>query len=358
MAMNLELLTQADYVLTACGRPVPPKGYRFVDLPRVIPFHFDTQFSAGPATPFNRTIANTANTVFLTRGIVLNSSFQVRLRWPSGRFLSSAMMFNDGQQASPQGDGATMLSLTEEIPLDPDARVSVQISGLNGGHAVDLDLWGVLRYMLKEGDGGAGDRGRRGGGDAGASCIIGYPTLTRGNLAGIDLIDDPIETLKQRPRYLCGPNQNIMAPEWALGNQCQLETPDGYQDEPFTFFSQSIAIPANGEVYNVPVIVPGGGEDVVVKKLRFFTTYTEDYFSVPVLQLRLPNGYSMTGGDMIPVAYDQNFIPNVFELPVFPTLRLQTGVRVILDAADMLVAGMGTATLVVQFVGVKRRKLS
>jgi hypothetical protein len=37
--MGLELLTQADMVLDNCGRPVPPKGYRFVDLPRIIPFH-------------------------------------------------------------------------------------------------------------------------------------------------------------------------------------------------------------------------------------------------------------------------------------------------------------------------------
>ena len=37
--MGLELLTQADYVLNACGRPVPPPGFKFVDLPRIIPFH-------------------------------------------------------------------------------------------------------------------------------------------------------------------------------------------------------------------------------------------------------------------------------------------------------------------------------
>ena len=37
--MGLELLTQADYVLNNCGRPVPPPGFKFVDLPRIIPFH-------------------------------------------------------------------------------------------------------------------------------------------------------------------------------------------------------------------------------------------------------------------------------------------------------------------------------
>jgi hypothetical protein len=357
MGTTLELLTQADYVLTPCGRPVPPPGYRFVDLPRVIPFHFDNTVGAQPGTPFNRVVSNTANTVFLTRGIVLNSGFRVRLRWPSGRFISSNVLFNQNEQASPMGTGATMLALTEEMPLDPDARISVQISGLDTSFAAcDLNLWGVLRYLLKVGD-DTGE-GRRVARDPAATCLIGYPTISKNNGAGLDLIDDPIETLKSRPRYLCGPNQNIMVPEWGLGNQCTPETPDGWQDEPFTFFSAPIAIPHGGEVYDVPVIVPGGGEDVIVKSLKFFTTYTEDYFAVPVLQIRLPNGFSMTGGDMIPVAYDQNFIPNVFELPVFPTLHLTTGMRVILDAADMLVSGVGTATLVVQFVGVKRRRLS
>lgn len=354
---NLELLTQADYVLSPCGRPVPPAGYRFIDLPRVIPFHFDNEVGGQPGTPFNRLLSNTANTLFLCKGIALNSGFQARLRWPSGRFLSAGMMFNENQVASPQGVGSTMLALTEEMPLDPDARISVQLSGLGtitGG--CDLDLWGVLRYMLKVSDGSNGGRSAGNGGNGGASCLIGYPAIVKNNGAGLDLIDDPIETLKARPRYLCGPNQNIMAPEWALGNQCTPETPDGWTDEPFTFFSQAIAIPHDGEIYNIPVIVPGGGEDFIVKSLKFFTTYTDEYFSVPVLQLRLPNGFSMMGGDMIPVAYDQNFIPNVFELPVFPTLPVTTGMRIILDAADMLVSGVGTATLIVQFVGCKRRR--
>lgn len=358
MGTTLELLTQADYVLTPCGRPVPPKGFRFVDLPRVIPFHFDNTVGAQPGTPFNRTVSNTANTLFLTRGIVLSSGFRARLRWPSGRFISSNMMFNFLEQASPQGVGATMLALTEEMPLDPDARISVQISGLNATNAAcDLNLWGVLRYMLKVGD-DTGE-GSRVSGNPAASCIVGYPAVAKNNDAGLDLIDNPVDVLKARPRYVCGPNQNIMVPEWALGNQCTPETPDGFQDEPFTFFSPVIAIAANDEVYSVPVIVPGGGEDIIVKSLKFFTTYQSDggFFSVPTLQIRLPNGFSMTGGDMIPVAYDQNFIPNVFELPVFPTLHLKTGMRLILDAADMLVTGSGTAFLKVQFVGVKRRAI-
>lgn len=48
--MGFELLTEADYVLDACGREVPPPGYRFVDLPRVIPFHSAVRATLGTGT--------------------------------------------------------------------------------------------------------------------------------------------------------------------------------------------------------------------------------------------------------------------------------------------------------------------
>ena len=349
--MDLQVLQEADYVLTPCGRPVPPDGFAFVDLPRVIPFFFNTTMGT-PGAPFNRSVGNTSNTLFLCRGIVVDSGFRIRLKWPTGRFLSQSMEFNFSEQASPMGRGATMLALTEEMPLDPDSRVSVQLSGINFTGQVQLSLWGVLRYMLKDKD------TVKGGGPGGAACdcIIGYPTVLKQSLQGLDTMSDPIESLKQRPRYVCGPNQNIMAPEWALGNQCTPETPDGFTDEPFTFFSPAIAIAKNSEVYGVPVIVPGAGEDVIIRKLRFLVSYTEDYFSIPMLGIRLPNGYSLMGGDMIPVAYDFVAIPNVFEIPVFPTITIPAGQRLILDAADILPSGSGTATLRVQFDGVKRRR--
>jgi hypothetical protein len=353
-APDFQLLTQADYVLNACGRAIPPPGYRFIDLPYIIPFHFDTnQGQVGPATPFNRTISNASPALFLCKGIILRSDFQVRLKWPTGRFLSYSIEFNAGQEASPQGTGSTMFCFDTLMPIDPDGRVSVQISALNGGNSVDLDLVGVLRYFIAD---TSNPSAAAGAADVAASCIIGYPTLSKGNGAGLDLIANPIATLKQRPRYLCGPNQNIMAPEWALGDQCTAETPAGYIDEPFTFFSDPIVIPANGEVYDVPVIVPGSGETVVIHRLRFFVSYPEEFFSVPVIQIRLPNGYSLMGGDMIPCVYDQDFIPNVFELPVFPTIACPPGMRLIVDAADMLVSGEGSATLTIQFDAKKRRK--
>ena len=368
------MLRQADYVLNDCGRPIPPPGYRFVDLFRVIPFHFDTSAAAGPATPFNRGITNNADTIFIARGITIDSTFQVRLRWPSGRFLSQATMWYNALQASPMGTAGTMLALQAEEVLQPDAHVTVQIAPGAGGinNFVNLSLWGVLRYLLKDSD--APDLGKVGtsapascivGYAKGGNCIVGYPAAAAPSgdaaAAAAALITDPVQALEARPRYQCTPNQNIMAPEYRLGNQCTLETPNGYRDEPFTFFSPPIDIPAGGEVDNVAVLVPGQ-DQVIVRKITFYITLSNGgFFAIPTVQIRLPNGYSITGGDMIPCSTDFDFLPYVWQLPIFPMLHLLAGDRIIMDFADMLVSGAGEESfsqIVVEFDGVKRRAIT
>jgi hypothetical protein len=123
---KLQRLTEADYVLDACGRPVPPKGYRFVDLPYVIPFHFDDVVPV--PLPTNSGIFNSARVVFLCRGIVVRSDFRWRIKWPSGRFLSQGMEFDAIEQASPQGVGSSLIAFSSEIPIGPDQRITVQLN--------------------------------------------------------------------------------------------------------------------------------------------------------------------------------------------------------------------------------------
>jgi len=369
------MLKEADYRLNDCGRPIPPPGYRFVDLFRVIPFHFDTFAAAGPATPFNRAISNNAETIFIARGVTIDSTFQVRLRWPSGRFLSQQTMWFNALQASPMGTAGTMLAFEAEEVIQPDQRITVQIApGAGGGNEfVNLSLWGVLRYLLKDTDAPA-ISGKSSGKAApsscivgyakGGNCIVGYPATALPSsdaaAAAAALMTDPVQALEARPRYLCTPNQNIMAPEYRLGNQCTPETPDGYRDEPFTFFSPLVNIPAGGEVDNVAVLVPGQDKVVVRKITSYVTLSNGGFFAIPTMQIRLPNGYSMTGGDMIPCASDFDFLPYVWQLPVFPMLDLFAGDRLILDFADMLVSGAGEdsfSQILVEFDGIKRRKI-
>jgi len=344
----VELLREADMVLNSCGRLVPPAGYRYIDLPRVMNFFLFP--ATGAATPYQQRISNDADTVFICKGVGIGvGTPPIRIRWPDGRFLSQ-FPFQGGND-SPGGIGANLLALPQERAIDPGGRVSVEFSGSLGG-VTKVALWGVLRYMLKET--GAGDS------TAGSECLVGYSTALA-SLGGTKtmaadagkllMMPDPAKALAALPRLKCGPNQNIMAPEFLLGNQCTPETPVGFEDETFTFFSQPINVPANGQNYGNAVIVPGS-DRVVIKSIAAFVTINSPLVStIPTLAIRLPNGYSLMGGDMLPM----NLMPGGG--PSFPTLRVNSGDRLILDMADMEASGnTGSSTTIIQFDGVKRRK--
>lgn len=465
--MGLELLTQADFVLNACGRPMPPRGYKFVDLPKVIPFHavfslpaFDfpaapdsgngefiisslgspnlicqatnnagspvgatvqgnlitvnipnntttvnavvaalngnPAFAAvaiaaviGDGTKFAQTaptsivieavappptqnrVENTTNTLFIVLGIsLITDPVAVRIRWPNGTFWNqfpSGNVVTANSTGFPQGVAGNMIALDEPVIIPKGGKVSIEMSGGNPG-TVDIALWGKVRYLLK-------DTGPTSGGEVdgqtcivgypseaqpqGApNCLIGYPVQSPGKANGaIITMPDPVLTLKERPRVNCWPNQNIMAPEWFLGNQCFTDTPPGFEDESFTFFSgqqdggQPIPIvlnAANGyQNFNNAVGVPGT-QDVIIKRWRAIATWADGATANITAQLRSPTGYSVTGGDQIPFWLE-------FWLPVFPTLNMRAGTNIILDVSAQ--EGQGSISVVFEFDAVKRRRI-
>ena len=94
-----------------------------------------------------------------------------------------------------------------------------------------------------------------------------------------------------------------MAPEFLLGNQFETDTPPGFWDEPYTFLSQVVTITAGGadQAYSNSIQVPGQ-DDVVIRRWRIISTWTEDGGAgLPIVGLRSPTGYSITGGDQIPL---------------------------------------------------------
>ena len=478
--MSLELLTQADYVLNSCGRPVPPKGFKFVDLPKIIPFHHTPQATGAPPTitvldelnhgwvltgvnyvalpvylsmtnttapttvtvtntgtqinvainissfgpdeltntagvaKFNATpgfsavmvasiynagsastimpsnvfspvlfqaagsvyvftegwptqdyLSNNSNTLFLCRGIMLQTDpVSVRLKWPNGRYWNqfpSGNPFLSAGACFPQGTGGNLYALDEEVPIEKGSKVAIEMSGPNVGN-VDVHLWGVLRYLLK-------DNGPSSFAEVnGKTCIVGYPSQaqTQGPpaclvgypVAGIPgsgsalikTMPDPIQVLKYRRRFHCWPNGNIFAPEFRLGNQCETDTPPGCRDESYTFFSAPIVVPGGGQNYSNPVAVPGQ-DDVVIRRWRASIVWNDGSTGTPVVQIRLPNGYSVTGGDQIPLNLG-------YWMPMFPTLRVATGTSFFLDVSDSLAGDGGSITVTFEFDAVKRRKLA
>jgi hypothetical protein len=456
--MGLELLTQADYVLNACGRPVPPKGFRFVDLPKIISFHQQFQLPAWnmPAAPdtlngdftvqstgstqlqFNVTnnvaqplqvtvngqsivlniptvgilistilallngnaafaalavaksttptlpaqfltavlsffvppqatqprIENLSQTLFLTWGIMLQTDpISVRLKWPSGRYWNQfpsnnpTATFQAGSNL-PQGTGGNLYALDEEMPIERGGRVAVEISGGNTG-PVDIALWGVLRYLLK-------NTGNSLGSIDGETCVVGYPAQAQAESApncligypasggakgkqGSILITDPVIELKERPRVICWPNGNILAPEFRLGNQAGRYVPKGFYDESFTFLSDTYTVQPGVQSYSNAVGVPGQ-DDVVLRRWRAIVTWASGASGVPAVGMRSPSGYSVTGGDLIPIDLG-------YWYPFFPTLILKHGTVLVIDVA-LPNNAVGSVNVQIEFDAAKRRRLA
>lgn len=324
----LELLTQADMVLNACGRPIPPAGYRWVDLPRIIPYQ--RVLAAGVGQTVSR-VQNIANTVFLCRGVAINTaSAAYQIRWPNGRVLEAALARN------PVGTSQIMKALLPEVPLDPQGQISITLNSLIGASAVDdtttVLFYGVLRYLLR----------------------------ARG-----DEPPFPVMSISQAPRVRSGPNQNIMCPEWLLGEQCTPETPPGYWDEPFTLFADPITVSVTAGVAGSPVLdfavqLPGDCDWFVIKRWGFSTTLDAGVLTgQPVVGWRLADGYSVTGGDMVPTIQDSGTAPSpTGGTQLLPSLPVPGGTRMLLDVDSIDATGTGDLVTIVRFDGVKRRKLA
>lgn len=316
-----QLLEQVDFVLNACGRPQTPDGTRFAELPYFISFHSSAFAAAAPGAPTQGRIANNRNYPFAVKGINFQNYIPTRIKWPSGKYLAQG----PGASTSLEQPGAPLavLALNRDVVLDPGARASIEMTGADTG-LVDLIFMGVLRIPIKGNSMNA------------SSSII-----------------DPIAELEARPRFLCGPPQNIMAPEWALGNQCGEETPAGYEDESFTFFSPDVTVTIGSQVFDTVVQVPGGGDDVIIKRCRALSDYSNVTGGppLPTFGLRLPNGYSITGGDLIPS-------PVLEYWPWVPSVRIRNNERLILDVADMVATGAtGSITSKLEFDAVRRKGL-
>ena len=314
----LSPLETADYVLNACGRPLPPAGYRWVDLPRYISFYLP--IAAGVNTV--QRVLNKSPQPFLCRAVYVNTGGQVavRIKWPDGRFLHKNVA-----ASNPHSQGvaaAEMLAVMPEKLIPPSGAISVELSAIGTpGFQVAITFVGCLRFLLKA---------------SGSEPDQYIPQLS---------------TAPRVRRY-----SNILAPEWYLGEQCTPETPAGYEDESFTLLADPVTVNVDPDslfsdqagVMRVP-----GDADFVPRLARFTTTFTGGATGTPTLGVRFDDGYSLTGGDLVPLStllLDWNAI--------FPTQVLRAGTRVFVDMGVIdSASGPGTCVGVLEFDGVKRRKL-
>lgn len=326
-------------------------------------------FSAGAFStvlPTKERISNNAKTLFLCEGVGLRveSNLQVRVKWPNGRFLAQNLSGDQTVSGScfPQGVAGNMIALNEPVPIERGAVIAVEIAGTGVGN-VDLQFWGKLRYLLKDSAGG--------GVVDEETCVVGYPAAAQGNktscLVGypvkagagagfsFESISDPVAALEDLPRFGCGPNQNVMAPEFRMGNQATPETPTGFEDESFTFLSPAYTVAVGQSLYGCIVTVPGA-VDVVIKRFRLISTWDDAALAVGppvvIVGLQLPSGYSVTGGDLIPTDL-------LWWAPLFPTLRVAHGARIVFDLSSIgFSSARGSITTRIEFDAVKRRRVS
>jgi hypothetical protein len=93
---------------------------------------------------------------------------------------------------------------------------------------------------------------------------------------------------------------------------------------------------------------------MVLKRWRAISVWDAMTTGDPVVGMRLPSGYSITGGDLIPCA-------PLFWVPFFPRQVVEgaaksggAGGRIIVDVSNIDAAGANITT-VIEFEAVKRR---
>jgi hypothetical protein len=199
---DLEILTQADYVLDKCGRPRPPRqGLSSLYIRKG--FLIQTTFPAATGSP-TQTITKeiTGDTTWCLRGIQITSTtataLSVQFLLPTGKFLINQLQ--DALQIAGYGSYKYAFRPEWRMPVGTKIQVTFEVTNTTNQQPMAICFDGAYQYLLKGGEG--------------RIC----PT------------DEAVESL---PRYFSDPNQNIMAPPWQHG--LADPAPPGHYDEDFIY---------------------------------------------------------------------------------------------------------------------------
>lgn len=345
-------------------RRIVPQPSSWTDLPRIIPF----AQSFASVNPQTTRVSNAAKVPFHCCGLAVPAGVPAglnwRIKWPDGTYLSRDPFVTQsaaGPIFGPVGAAGNMGAIPSPVVIAPGARIAVETSGATGDFS--LQFWGWCRYpdtTPRIQDARASERAKGVettcliGYPVGDGCLIGYPT---GRVNGAP---DPAATAAAilSNRFQC--NGNLLAPEFRLGNQCDTFTPDGSTDECFTFLTDPITLEPNQVISGINVVIPGLSDSkMVFRRWRAITTWvpagTGEIIPPPdggpAVALRTPDGYSVTGGDMIPML-PWAWMP----FPVFEEMR--AGGRLVLDVSTFLATAVTLSmTFQIEFDCAKRVKV-
>ena len=272
--MDVQLLTQADFVLGKCGRPEPPQaGLSSLYLPKS--FLVQQVFSASTGSP-TQTVTKeiTGDTTWCLRGMQISSSsataISLQVLLPDGKFLINNLQ--DALQIAGYGSYRYLFTVEKKCPPGSKIQVTFEVTNTTAQQPMAILFDGAYQYLLK--------------GGTGRIC----PTD---------------EVAGELPRYFADPNQNIFAPCWQHG--VGPATPPGYVDEEFVYSGKQSATASFPAGYpgsaisvtaaNVTAIQQIGMDDAEfhVRRLLFEVSEDGTVTSGTVLaRIRDGSGYSLT----------------------------------------------------------------
>lgn len=324
--MTPELLTQADQVLSRCGKLEVPRSGSWIDIP--VGLHYSKFLAAGAADTTEEKVVDTrVPFIFRSFQAWLNpisvGAVYWRLRLPNGKWYNSKVCA--ATESFDYGSYRSTIDPPLECPAGSRFYFTTDniIAALNSDVTIDVLLEGSLRYFLKDGTGCA----------------------------------DPIAKqweaeLAKFGRFPWNPNGNILAPEWMLGNQCYPETPAGFKDYAFWYTlpsSIAVNVPIDGSVVSNQPLRIETSADFVMRSLSFIQTNPAGVTGTLYWQIRDDTGYSLTDGFCS---------ANRMSTVVFPEHKIRAGGALFFDYTMQLTSGVGGSTIPIQPVlgGVKRRR--
>jgi hypothetical protein len=317
--MDVQLLKQADVVLSKCGRPIAPQGMSAVCFYRGIPIQ--AVFAAASAST-RQTITKeiSGDTTFLLRAISATSSaataMRIQIQLPNGHFLLSNL--TDVLTFAGYGSWRYLIS-ADGVECPPGTKITITLLDDNplAAQPIMMLFEGCDRYLLLGGHGGRPGR----------------------------LVSD-------LPRYRISEPQNIMAPCSMAGEGP--ETPDGYEDWEFTYVSDVISIDVNAANLAGTISIPiDNATDFLCRSIAYQQA-TDAGVNTPGLwlgRIRSSSGYALMDDyvDLIGML-------NGTLMPGKEWFVKKAG-QVFVDVILVGAAGTGSVYLTVFMEGVRRRKL-
>lgn len=231
MSMDLQLLSQADQVLSKCGLRTF-QGGSVVPLQKS--FLMPMVLQPGQSTIYTKEI--TGETIWAMRaissdqtsGVITGVRLQIQL--PNGRFLIGGNGQDIGQFA---WFGSWRYLMDPEVDCQSGSKIQVTLSdtvGLQAALAVNLLFEGAYKFLFRNG----------------------RPA--------------PMRLASRQPRYQGVVNENILAPCWRAG--IGPTTPPGFQDDLHTYASPVVTIPIAGPLTATVKIPIDAGIDFLCRKVH------------------------------------------------------------------------------------------